>query len=775
MATKSKRAKTRIGGEEDGTPAKSVAKQREEALSLFDEKPAPRRRGAKRIAEEEEAARVAEEAATAAANKPEKKEALSLFEDEERRQESRAKGGRKILDEKEIERRSKRESALPPISLLKASDEEARRARLRGESPAMTAAAAEAVPAPDEIEEEAAAEAADAGDREGGDGADEGGDEGAEPDADGAKIIHIKPPIIVKDLAERMGLKPFLLIKDLIELDVFADTNKSIEPEIATKLCEKYGFVFEKERRAKGAGVHKVEEVVVEPAPPEEEPEDELELRAPIVTFMGHVDHGKTSLLDAIRKESVTAGEAGGITQHIGAYSIEHDGKRITFLDTPGHAAFSRMRARGADVTDIVVLVVAADDGIMPQTVEAMDHAKAAGVKIMVAVNKIDVKNASPDRVKQQLQKYDLAPEEWGGSTQVVDVSTKTGEGIDALLDMMSLEAEMLELQANPDAIVRAPIIEARVVPGRGPSATVIVQMGTLRIGTPFICGPIWGKVKSLINDKGEPVTEAGPSTPVEVIGFDSLPHVGDELVEMESERAAKKLGDERQADRRQEKLGKPTRSSLDKLLAGGAGLPKLRIVLKADVQGSVEAILGSLEEIESAKIDLEVLHSGAGAVTESDILLASASDAIVIGFNTKVESKAVKVAKSEGVQVKLYSIIYELLDQVREALLGMLAPEHRETVIGHAEVKQIFRVSRTRIGGCMVIDGRINRGARARVLRDGQPVYDGGLATLRRFTEDVNEVRNGLECGIKLGDFNEYEVGDIIECYELEKLQQTL
>ncbi len=752
MATKSKRATTRSAAEgDDAVSSKTVAKQKEEALSLFDEKPKPRRR-AKKVAEEE--ARAAEEAADKAA-RPKKKEALSLFEEEERRQENRAKGGKKILDEAEIEKKKGGGGALRPISQLKAGDEEVRQARLRGETPADTAAAAsDAAAEPEDPDSEAGAP----------------GDEETD-----SNIIHIKPPIIVKDLAERMGLKPFHLIKDLIELDVFADTNKSIEPEIAAKLCDKHGFVFEKERRAKGAGVHKVEEVIEEPAPVEVEEAEELKLRAPIVTFMGHVDHGKTSLLDAIRKANVTTGEAGGITQHIGAYSVTHGDHSITFLDTPGHAAFSRMRARGAHVTDIVVLVIAADDGIMPQTIEAIDHAKAAGVKIIVAVNKIDAKNASPDRVKQQLQKHDLAPEEWGGETQVVDVSAKTGAGIDALLEMMVLEAEMLELQANPDAVVRAPIIEARVVAGRGPTATVIVQTGTLKIGTPFICGPIWGKVKSLIDDQGKPIKEAGPSTPVEVIGFDSLPHVGDELVEMESERAAKKLGDERVAEKRQEKLAKPVRSSLDKLLAGSGGRPKLRVVLKTDVQGSVEAILGSFEEIESEKIDLDVLHSAAGAITESDILLASASDAIVVGFNTKVESKAVKAAKSEGVQVKLYSVIYELLDQVKEAMLGRLDPEHRETVIGHAEVKQVFRVSRSRVGGCMVTDGRINRSARARVLRDGQPVYDGGLATLRRFTEDVNEVRNGLECGIKLGDFNEYEVGDIIECYELEKLQQTL
>ncbi|MFV1994482.1 MAG: translation initiation factor IF-2 [Verrucomicrobiales bacterium] len=592
-----------------------------------------------------------------------------------------------------------------------------------------------------------------------------------------ANIIHIKPPIIVKDLAEMMGVKPFKLIQDLMELDVFANPSQSVEPDVAAAICEKHGFVFEKEKREKGAGVHKVEEVVEEPPPVEEVKEEELQLRAPIITFMGHVDHGKTSLLDALRKSQVVSGEAGGITQHIGAYSIEHGSSRITLIDTPGHAAFTEMRARGAHVTDIVVLVVAAGDGVMPQTKEAIDHAQAAEVTIIVAINKIDTPGADVNKVKAQLQDLGLTPEDWGGDTVCAEVSATEGTGLDELLELMALQAEVLELKANPNASARATAIEARLAAGKGPTATVIVGSGTLRVGNAFICGPHAGKVKSLFNDRGEQITEAGPAMPVEVLGFSGLPHVGDELVEMDNERTAKRLSEERLAEIRQKKLAVPKRNTLESLFESidESGRKVLRLVLKTDVAGSAGAIVGSLNEIESEKIDLGILHSAAGPITESDILLASASDAIIVGFNTKVESKAVAVAKHEGVQIKLYSIIYELIDQVREAMLGLLDPETRENVVGHAEVKEVFKLSSGRVAGCMVSDGRISRKARARVLRGGQPVYDGGLATLRRFQDDVNEVRNGLECGIKLGNFNEYEVDDVIECYELENLEPTL
>jgi translation initiation factor IF-2 len=598
----------------------------------------------------------------------------------------------------------------------------------------------------------------------------------AEAEVEPQNVIHIKPPIIVKQLAAELGLKPHQLIAELMSFNIFANINQTIEPDIASKICENHGFVLEKERREKGAGVHKVEQVVVAPPPPVIEKEEELKPRGPIITFMGHVDHGKTSLMDAIRKTHVAAGEIGGITQHIGAYSVDHKGTRITFIDTPGHAAFTAMRARGANVTDIVVLVVAADDGIMPQTIEAINHAKAAPhVKIMVAINKIDLPSANIDRVKKQLQERELTPEDWGGETIVCPVSATKGTGIDHLLEMMTLQAEVMELKASPTATPRGTVIEAQVEAGRGPTATVIVQMGTLRTGDPFICGDYSGKVKSLLDDRGQTIKEAGPSTPVKVLGFTGLPNAGDELLVMDLERSAKTLSEERLLAKRTDKLTVPQRATLESLLETAAGKKVLRIVLKCDAQGSLEALVGALKQIESKKIDLEIIHSAVGPISESDILLASASDAVVIGFNVKVESMAISAAKREVVQIKLYSIIYELLDQIKDAMAGLLEPEHRETVIGHAEVKQVFQLSRGIVAGCLITDGRIARAARARLLRKRQPVYDGGISTLRRFQDDVKEVRSGLECGIKLGDFSEYQVGDIIECYQLEAIAQKL
>src|SRR5438067_54258 len=598
----------------------------------------------------------------------------------------------------------------------------------------------------------------------------------AEAEVAPQKIILIKPPIVVKQLAAELGLKPHQLIAELMTHNIFANMNQTIEPDIAAKIAENHGFVLEKERREKGAGVHKVEQVVVAPPPPVIEKNAELKPRGPIITFMGHVDHGKTSVLDAIRKTRVAAGEAGGITQHIGAHTVDHNGATLTFIDTPGHAAFTAMRARGANVTDIVVLVVAADDGIMPQTLEAINHAKAAPhVKIMVAINKIDLPSANIDRVKKQLQEHELTPEDWGGETIVCPVSATKGTGIDHLLEMMTLQAEVMELKASPTATPRGTVIEAQVEAGRGPTATVIVQMGTLKVGDPFICGDYSGKVKSLLDDRGQPIKKAGPSTPVKVLGFTGLPNAGDELLVMDSERSAKTLSEERLLAKRAYKLTVPQRATPERLLEAADGKKVLRIVLKCDAQGSLEALIGALQQIESKKIDLEIIHSAVGPISESDILLASASNAVVVGFNVKVENMAVSAARQEGVQVNLDGIIYELLDQIKEAMAGLLEPEHRETVIGHAEVKQVFELSRGIVAGCLVTEGRIARAARARVLRKRQPVYDGGISTLRRFQDDVKEVRSGLECGIKLGDFSEYQVGDIIECYQLEAIAQKL
>ena len=598
-----------------------------------------------------------------------------------------------------------------------------------------------------------------------------------EPKSD-EKIIHIKPPITVKELAAHLGLKPFQLISDLMEMNIFAAINHTLEPEIASNLCKRHGFVFEKDKRKEGGGVHKVEPVIEAPKPPPTPQKEELKNRAPIVTFMGHVDHGKTSLMDYIRKARVAAGEAGGITQHIGAYTVEFNGHPITFLDTPGHAAFTAMRARGANVTDIVVLVVAADDGIMPQTVEALNHAKAAKVPILVAINKMDLPSANVDRVKGQLQERGLTPEDWGGETIVCPVSATKGTGVDHLLEMLLLQSEILELKASPTVDPRGTVIEAKVEPGRGPTATILVRMGTLKVGQPFICGNFSGKVKSLIDDKGKNVKQAGPSTPVQVLGFVGLPNAGDELLVMESDKAAKALCEERLAEHREEKLATPRgRATLENLFASLAADAKksLRIVIKADVQGSLEALVASLGQIQSKKVDLEIIHAAVGPISESDVMLASASNAVIIGFGVKVENTASNAAKREGVQIKLYSIIYELIDQIKESMAGLLDPELREAIIGHAEVKQVFELTKGIVAGCSVTDGRISRTARARVLRRRQPIYDGDIATLRRFQDDVKEVRTGLECGIKLGNYTEYEPGDIIECYTLEKFTQTL
>ncbi len=594
----------------------------------------------------------------------------------------------------------------------------------------------------------------------------------------GEKVIHIKGPIVVSDLAELMGLRPFKLIKELMTMDVFANAEQTIEPSFAAKLCELNGFILEQERREKGAGVHKVEEIIVEPVIPDpEEIIDLLHERPPVVTFMGHVDHGKTSLLDYYRGSRIAAGEAGGITQGMGAYQVERKGRKVTFIDTPGHAAFSEMRARGAHVTDIVVLVVAADDGLMPTTLEAIDHCRAANTPMIVAINKVDLPRADLNKVKGQLQAIDLAPEEYGGSTLCVEVSAKAGTGLDDLFDTIILQAEIMELKANPKGPSRAVVIEARSEAGKGPTASVIVQSGTLKPGVPFICGCHHGKIKGLVNDYGKRIESAGPGDPIEVLGLSGIPNVGDELVEMENDRHAKKLSDERIEQLRNKKLRPESKSALETLLNNIEAGQKtvLKIILKTDVQGSLQAIEKSLREIESEKISLEIIRQVAGPITEADVILASASDAILIGFNTKVEGKAQAVVKREGVQVKLFSIIYELIDQVKDSMLGMLVPETRERIIGHAKVLEIFKLSSGRVGGCLVTDGKVVRTARARVLRDNIPIYDGGFTTLRRFKDDAKEVKHGVECGIKLGNFNDYQKDDIIECYELEKLAASL
>lgn len=592
------------------------------------------------------------------------------------------------------------------------------------------------------------------------------------------KVIHLKPPIGVRDLAAALKLKPFEVIRDLMGMNIFVNLNQTVDLEVASSVCKRHGYTLEREKREKGAGVHKqVEKVVEPPKVTEKLKSTELKLRPPIVAFLGHVDHGKTTLMDAIRKSRVAAGEAGGITQHIGAYSVNRNGQDITFLDTPGHAAFTAMRARGANVTDIVVLVVAADDGIMPQTLEALAHAKAAKVQLIVAITKTDTTGANIDRVKGQLQEKGLTPEDWGGETICVPVAALKGVGVDSLLENILLVAEVTELKATEAGVARASVIEAQIEQGRGPTATLIVRTGTLKVGDPFICGNFSGKVKGMLNDLNKPIKAATPSTPVKVVGFSGLPNAGDELVVMESEKAAATLSEERINSLRLNKLAAPSRPTLENLFQTLADEQRksMRVIVKSDVQGSSEALVNSLKQIQSKKIDLEIVHSAVGPITENDVLLAAASNAIVIGFNVKVENNAAATAKREGVQVKLFSIIYELLDQVKDAMAGLLDPETRESVVGHAEVRRVFNLTKGCVAGSYVTDGRIIRSGRARVLRGRQAMYDGGLTTLRRFQDDVKEVRNGMECGIKLGNFDEYEEGDIIECYVLEKFPQQL
>jgi translation initiation factor IF-2 len=598
---------------------------------------------------------------------------------------------------------------------------------------------------------------------------------------DTAEVIIIKPPIVVRELAEQLKQKPFIIIGDLIKLGVFATVNQAIDENIAQQLCAKYGFRFEVEKRAKGEGVvHAVEKKVELDV--DDKPE-QLKPRAPVVTIMGHVDHGKTSLLDVIRKSDVAAGEAGGITQHIGAYtiSVPHPERKkelaqITFLDTPGHAAFSSMRARGANVTDIVVLVVAANDGVMPQTLEALNHAKAAKVPILVAVNKMDHPNANSLKVRQQLQDKGLVPDDWGGDTIFVDVSALTKQGVDKLLEMILLQAELLELKANPERRAKGNVIESGVEPG-GPTATVLVRKGTLRVGDIILCGEFYGRVRALINEEGQRLKEAGPSVAVKVLGLNGVPDAGLEFSAVEDEKAARELAEQRAMEAKSQDLENRSKVTLENLFASleAAQSKGLKVVVKADTQGSVEAIVEALKKIESDKIALEIIHSDVGTITENDVALASASDAVILGFHTRLDSTAAEKAKHESVQIKLYAIIYELIDQVKDSMAGLLEPDMKENIIGSAEVRQIFEVSKgAPVAGCMVTSGRIVKG-KVRVRRRKDVIYEGILQSLRRFQDEVNEVRAGMECGIRIEGYSEFQVGDAIECYMIEKVAAKL
>ncbi|MGH7973015.1 MAG: translation initiation factor IF-2, partial [Limisphaerales bacterium] len=597
-----------------------------------------------------------------------------------------------------------------------------------------------------------------------------------------AEVITIKPPVVVRELAEQLKQKPFKIIADLMEVGVFANVNQAIDEAVAQKVCAKYGFRFEVEKRERGSGlVHapvKKVELDVEDKP------EQLVPRAPVVTIMGHVDHGKTTLLDVIRKSNVAAGEAGGITQHIGAYTISfpHPERttelaQITFLDTPGHAAFSSMRARGANVTDIVVLVVAANDGVMPQTLEALNHARAAKVPILVAVNKIDHPNANSMKVRQQLQDKGLVPDDWGGDTIFVDVSGLTKQGVDKLIEMILLQADLLELKANPHRRAKGNVIESGLEPG-GPTATVLVRKGTLRVGDIIICGQYYGRVRALINEESNRLKEAAPSVAVKVLGLNGVPEAGLEFSVVEDERSARDLAEQRGQEAKALGQEQPrTKVTLENLFAQLESTTSkvLKLVVKADTQGSVEAIVEALKKIDSDKVSLEIIHSAVGTITESDVALASASHAVILGFHTRVDSGVADKAKHEGVQIKLYAIIYELIDQVKEGMAGLLEPILKDVTAGVAEVRKVFDLSKgAPVAGCMVTSGRIVKG-KVRVRRRKEIIYEGLTQSLRRFQDEVNEVRAGMECGIRIEGFGEFQVGDNIECYTVEKVAQKL
>ncbi len=594
-----------------------------------------------------------------------------------------------------------------------------------------------------------------------------------------SRAIEIPEAITVKDLAEKLGIRAKDLITRLLLKGIFATVNQTLDAPLATEMANFFGaetnvLSFE-QAAAKDLGAEQATEDV---NPTGGAP------RPPVVTIMGHVDHGKTSLLDAIREANVAEGEAGGITQHIGAYKVkiaEADspafGREITFIDTPGHEAFTRMRARGAKVTDIVVLVVAADDGVMPQTLEAIDHARAAKVPIIVAVNKVDKPDAMPERVKKQLADRGLQPEDWGGTNVFVEVSAKKKTNLSLLLEMICLTADVSNLKASSDRPALGTVLEARLDRGRGPVATVLVQDGTLRNSDTFIVGNIYGRVRAMFNDRGESVSEAPPSTPVEVLGLDGLPQAGDQFAVAERDKA-KAIAEYREQKTREAALAKQTRVSLEGLAEQikTAGMKELPIILKADVQGSVEVLADTLNKLSTEKVKINVLHTGVGAITETDVLLASASNAIIIGFNVRPERKAQEVAEQEGVDIRLHSIIYELQDEIKKAMAGLLEPTIKETYLGRAEVRETFRIPKVgTVAGCQVIDGIIKRDADVRLIRDNVPVYKGKIGSLKRFKDDASEVRNGMECGIAISGYGDIKKGDVIEAFVTERVAAEL
>lgn len=576
--------------------------------------------------------------------------------------------------------------------------------------------------------------------------------------------------LTVAELAKKLHREPSEIIKKLFMLGVMATINQELDKDAIELICADYGVEVEEEVRVDITDL----DVYFEQSA--EVNEDELEERPPVVTIMGHVDHGKTTLLDSIRHTKVTAGEAGGITQHIGAYQVVVNDKKITFLDTPGHAAFTTMRARGASITDIAIIVVAADDGVMPQTVEAINHAKAAEVPIIVAVNKMDKPSANPDRVMQELTEHGLVPEDWGGDTIFVPISALKGEGIDTLLEMILLVSEVAELKASPKRSAIGTVIEAQLDKGRGSVATLLVQDGTLRIGDPIVVGHAYGRVRAMVNDIGRRVKEAGPATPVEITGINEVPQAGDRFVVFEDEKTARSVGESRAMTAIQASRSEKQRVTLDNLFEqmSQGDVKELNLIVKADVQGTVEAMAASLMKIDVEGVNVKIIHTGAGAITESDISLAAASNAIVIGFNVRPDANAKRAAEEEGVDIRLHRIIYKVIEEIEAAMKGMLDPEYEEKIIGQAEVRQTIKVSKVgTIAGSYVTEGKITRDSGVRVIRDGIVVFEGELDSLKRFKDDAKEVAKGYECGMTIKNFNDIKEGDIIEAFIMEEIKR--
>jgi len=575
-------------------------------------------------------------------------------------------------------------------------------------------------------------------------------------------MITIQDGLTVKDLAAKMEIKLPDVLKKLLQLGVVANLNQRLDLDTTTLVADAFHFDVKTESLISDETLS---------GPPD--PAEKLKPRPPVVTVMGHVDHGKTSLLDAIRSARVAEKEAGGITQHIGAYQVATPKGNITFLDTPGHEAFTAMRARGAQATDLVVLVVAADDGVMPQTVEALNHAKAAGVPIVVAINKCDLPTANPQKIKQELAQHNLLPEEWGGKTVMVEVSARQKTGLDTLLEMILLESEILELKANPDRPARAVVVEARLDPRRGPVATVLVQKGTLRVSDSFVCGTTHGKVRALLDARGQRVKEAGPATPIEILGLSGTPQAGDTLVVLQSDKDAREIADRRSMAAAYEARSHRKHMTLEALHeeAAAGKVKSLPLILKADVQGSVEAVRDSLEKLPSDKISLRVIHAGVGGITTSDVVLADASDAVILGFNVRPDPSSEDLARRDGVEIKTYRIIYDMINDVKAAMEGLLEPVEKEVTVGWAEVRQVFKSPKVgTVAGCTVTGGKVVRTGKVRLLRNGAIVYDGPMGSLRRFKDDVREVDKGFECGLSLENFQDIKVGDRIEAYVVEQ-----